>query len=57
MLFAHFTLAVLRIQCRRVRAEIETSKETTVEVRRWLNWTVSSMKIRNIIESSTDRTW
>lgn len=57
MLFAHFTPAVLRIQCRRVRAEIETSKETTVEVRRWLNWTVSSMKIRNIIESSTDRTW
>ena len=55
--FAHFTLAVVRIQCRRARAETETSKETMVEGRYGgLNWTVRSMNVRNITESSTDKT-
>lgn len=54
MLFAHLTLAVVRIQGRRTRAERETSEETIVEVRvSGLNWTVGSMNIRHITENIT----
>lgn len=58
MLFERFILAVVRIQCRRAREEIRSSKGTAVEVRHGgLAWAVGSIKNREIIEGTTDSTW
>lgn len=51
--FEHFTSGCCENSA---RADRETSKETIIGVRDGgLNWAVRSTKIRNSIESSTDR--